>query len=317
MIPQSTVDSQPVFAGEFGCAAWCSERVTEPNRPYRWDLVRPDQLGELPAGAPVLWFLDELTACAAKVLARSEDGDLHFVGRSGDSVYDLLSGALTDRSRLRLLPLSLGMVGNPRLGPLAPGETTQLRANLADAGLSPANLAGGGRPVVFTDLVWTGGTFGTLLNLLRDWAADDGVAWVEVRRRVRFLGITMREESSPKAWRWQQHADWTTDLPASAIRNVSLDARVWSYFGDDQPKLTRSFSREKWTADGVRAPQHDKRTRGALAEALAVVAAGRTPAVRDRMVRELVKEPAIARPWLRALVTELKLPAPRTPPRKA
>ncbi|MEV0072872.1 hypothetical protein [Amycolatopsis sp. NPDC050768] len=290
--------------------------MTEPNRPHRWDLVRPDQLGSLPAGAPVLWFLDELTACAAKVLARSEDVDLYFVGRSGDSVYDLLSGALTDRSRLHLLPLSLGIIDNPLLGPMRRGETAQLRANLTEAGLSPAALAGGGPPVVLTDLVSSGGTFGCLTGILRQWAEDDGAAWPEVRRRLRFLGITLRRATSPKTWRWHQHAGWTAGLPAGAVSNVSLDANVWSYFGNWQPKLTRSFTRERWGAEDARAPQHDDKAREALAEALAVVAAGRTAEVRDQMVHEIVKEPAIAQPWLRALVTELKLPRPRlrTPP---
>ncbi|WP_326833941.1 hypothetical protein VSH64_03235 [Amycolatopsis rhabdoformis] len=285
--------------------------MTEPNRPYRWDLVRPDRLGALPSGAPELWFLRELTDCAAKVLARSEDGDLYFVGRSADSVYDLLSGALTDRGRLRLLPLSLGLVDNPLLGPLTPAETAQLRANFADGGLSPAALAAGGPPVVFTDLVSSGGTFATLLSLLRAWSEDDGVAWVEVRRRLRLIGITWRHEPSPQTWRWHQNTPEIADLTSGAVRNVSLAGSVWHYFGDTQPKLTRSFTRRRWTDDDARAPRHDDKTREALAEALAVVAAGRTAAVRDRLVRTMVKEPAIAQPWLRALITELKLPRQR------
>jgi hypothetical protein len=70
--------------------------VIEPNRPFRWDLVRPDHLGTLLDSIPEpdLWFLGELIDCAAKVVARSEDGELSFVGRSVDSVFDLLGGAL-------------------------------------------------------------------------------------------------------------------------------------------------------------------------------------------------------------------------------
>jgi hypothetical protein len=54
----------------------------EPNRPFRWDLVRPDQLGSMLDGveAPALSFLDELVDCAARVLAQCGDGDLYFVG---------------------------------------------------------------------------------------------------------------------------------------------------------------------------------------------------------------------------------------------
>jgi hypothetical protein len=72
----------------------------EPLRPFRWDLAGQARLGSLldDVPAPDLWFLDELVACAARVLALSADGDLHFVGRSMDSMYDLLSGALRETS---------------------------------------------------------------------------------------------------------------------------------------------------------------------------------------------------------------------------
>ena len=62
----------------------------EPNRPFRWDLVRPDQLGSLLDDLPELdlWYLDELVSCAGRVLAHCADGDLYFVGRSVDSLFD-------------------------------------------------------------------------------------------------------------------------------------------------------------------------------------------------------------------------------------
>jgi hypothetical protein len=79
--------------------------------PFRWDLVSPDQLGSLLTGAgePDLWFLDSLVACAGKVVARGGDGDLFFVGRSLDSMFDLLSGALSGVAaapQVHRLPLS-------------------------------------------------------------------------------------------------------------------------------------------------------------------------------------------------------------------
>ncbi|MDQ7904166.1 hypothetical protein RB614_06470 [Phytohabitans sp. ZYX-F-186] len=70
--------------------------AAEQSVPFRWDLVTPDQLGSLLRGTspPDLWFLDDLVACTGKVLARSGNGDLVFVGRSLDSMFDLLGGAL-------------------------------------------------------------------------------------------------------------------------------------------------------------------------------------------------------------------------------
>jgi hypothetical protein len=50
--------------------------AAEENLPFRWDLIAPDRLGSLLArtASPDLWFLDELVACAGKVLARSGNG---------------------------------------------------------------------------------------------------------------------------------------------------------------------------------------------------------------------------------------------------
>lgn len=146
--------------------------------PFRWDLVSPDQLGSLLAGAgePDLWFLDSLVACAGKVLARSGDGDLFFVGRSLDSMFDLLSGALTGAAAapdVRRLPLSFARkpvrAGRGwRRPPLGDAGRRQARRMLAALGLAPQALARRSRPATFADVVSAGSTFTEMFTLLRD-----------------------------------------------------------------------------------------------------------------------------------------------------
>ncbi|GAA4545815.1 hypothetical protein [Amycolatopsis samaneae] len=288
--------------------------MSGPNRPFRWDLVRPDQLGTLLDDVPSaeLPFLDELTDCAAKVLARSGGGEIHFVGRSLDSVFDLLSGALGEtswRGRIHQLPLSTARWAWSEFDER---DLRQLRANLAAAGVSPATMASGAEPTVFADLVSSGSTYAQLYRWLRDWIDDERAAWNVIRRKVRFLGVTCEYRTSPNTRRWQQiHAAWTGELPASAIQNISLDPGVWSYLGNHQQKLTSSFGQWAWADDSVRVPRHDARTRKALAEAVALVEAGRRRTTRELLVRRLTAEPAFRERWLRALVTELRA-APST-----
>ncbi|OXM62523.1 hypothetical protein CF165_34285 [Amycolatopsis vastitatis] len=192
-------------------------------------------------------------------------------------------------------------------GRLHPAEVAQLRANLSAHGLSPAALARGARPIVFADVVSTGGTMKQLLDILRDWAGDERADWPAVLRRVRIVGLTRRRRTSPNTYRWQQHAGWVRDLVPGAIRNVSVESALFSYLADYQVKLTRSFGRDLWADDGVRDPGRDDNTRRALAEAVAIVEAGRTPAVRERLARTMSREPAIAEPWLRDLVRRLRV----------
>jgi len=268
--------------------------------PFRWDLVTSDQLGSLLAGsrAPDLWFAEELTVAAGKVAARSGGGDLYFVGRSADSVFDLLGGAFdgTDHARrLHRLAFSGRWAIEPR----------DARRVLEAAGITPYTLARTHRTVTLVDLVHDGGTFGNLFGTLRDWVADEREPWPVIRRKLRFVGLTSRQETSPKAWRWQQAADWPAELPSSNVLNVSISARLWDYLGNMQTKLTRSFGPAQWSADEADGPEHDERTRDALAEAVALVALGKGRQARSLLARTMATEPAYAESWLRTLVRQL------------
>lgn len=289
--------------------------LAEEALPFRWDLVTPDQVGSLLQGTrtPTLWFRDELVECAAKVIARSGNGDLYFVGRSLDSMFDLLSGALAGRQPvIHRLPFSFrrpvvrstAQRWKPR--PLTPGERAQARRIMATVHLTPHALARRRRPATFVDVVSGGSTFAELVQLLHEWVGDDRESWPVIRRKLRFVGVTMRRRTSPNTYRWQQHAAWTAALPASAIANVSMDAPVWCHLADEQTKLTRSFGPERWLAET--GPERDERTRQALAEALALVAYGRSETGRRALARAMAGEPALAKSWLRTLVTRLNAP---------
>jgi hypothetical protein len=283
--------------------------------PFRWDLVSPAQLGSLLAGTsePDLWFLDELVGSAGKVVARG-GGDLVFVGRSLDSMFDLLGGALaqTDAAGgLSRLPVSFNREPNydnrgrslgPR--PLVPSERAAVRRLLATLAVTPERLARRSTPVAFVDVVAEGSTFGELFTLIREWIVEERAAWATIRRKIRFVGITVRGRTSPNWWRWQQHAEWTRQLPAGSVLNVSLDREVWSYLGNHQTKLHDTFVPEDWV--GRAQPiDRDEPTRQALAEAVAIVAYGRSLAGRRALARAIDGEPALAQPWLRRLVAQL------------
>ena len=262
--------------------------------PFRWDLVTPDQLGSLleDVAEPDLWFLDDLVACAGKVLARGGDAQLVFVGRSLDSMFDLLSGAVPDR--VTRLPLSFAG--------FTQAHVPKAREVLTEHGITPWHLAR--QAVTFVDVVNKGGTFEELFSLLDNWIVDTHESWDVIRRRLRFVGVTVRGKTSPNTWRWQQHTDWTARLPARAVQNVSLPYGIWTYFGDAQTKLARSFRPATWYAD-AEGPDRGDKTRRALAEAVALVRHGRDRAGRQALARAVNGEPALGETWLRTLVTEL------------
>ncbi len=288
--------------------------------PFRWALTGASTAVTPSTDAPAaqLWFLPELVTCAALVLARSGGGELVFVGRSLDSVADLLDAALESvpaptRPRVHRLPLSFrpqwrNRDGRPTRVPITPAQRAHLRDALRDVGAAPTQLARRGRPVTFVDVVHSGETFTELFAQLADWVQQQQVPWPIVRRRLRFVGVTSRTPCSPKTERWHQGAGWTGRLPGAAIRNVSLDPQVWCYLGNTQRKAARSFPSDRWGSPAP-GPSRSAEAAIALADAQAIVAYGRGPG-RRAIARAIRGEPALRQRWLRDLVTQLS----RAPP---
>ncbi|MET8305635.1 hypothetical protein [Micromonospora sp. NPDC005173] len=264
--------------------------------PFRWNLVTPDRLGSLLDGdcRPDLWFAAELVDCSARVLARSGGGALHFVGRSMDSMYDLLTGVLAEDPRLIRLPFSRSSEG------WVPCDEwrDEARVILTRCGVTPFRLARTGDPVSFVDIVSTGRTFESLYSLLRDWVEEQREPWDVVRRKIRFIGVVARGKTSPKTRRWQRHAGWTADLPSGAVSNVSMDPSVYSYLAERQEKLTASFGPSLREEVGIR---RDSRVRYALAEAVALVAHGRRPETLATLIRNLSTQKPYPKKWLATL----------------
>ena len=69
-----------------------------------------------------------------------------------------------------------------------------------------------GRRTTLVDVVATGDTLGALLTYLKRWSDGELADWRAVAGKIPIVGLTLREKSSPKTWRWQQHADWVEQL---------------------------------------------------------------------------------------------------------
>ncbi|WP_327357267.1 hypothetical protein [Streptomyces sp. NBC_01304] len=287
-----------------------------PPQPYRWTLSsygggRPDRTGVLPEpparaddGTPGEWYVDELTACTAKVLARAGGADLCFLGRSLDGMYDLLTGALEYASwpgRLHRLPVSC-------LDDEAwtPAVRRRFREHLAAVGLEPSALARRKRPIALVDVVFWGRSFSTLHRNLAAWIEESREPWPVIRRKLRYVGVTSRGKPSPKHERWQQSEAWVRSLPAGHVVNVSIDSGMWGVMADHEPKLTRSFPH--WLWHDIEAPVVERHAKvaPALNRAKALVAAGRTHEVRDELVRLMAREPGFADREVRALAGAIR-----------
>lgn len=280
-------------------------------RPFRWDVSRPHALARLDASPAFLdaALLHDLRVCAARVIDAAGDADLVFVGRSPESLFDYLTGVLRGtawQARLDLLAYSARRWPLRDVRAHFPGAVGALRAQFEAAGLAPDDLRVRTRPVVFVDLVASGETFARLNEFLEDWSRSldlDPRAW---RRRVRFVGIVARGETSPTAWRWQQHAAWRRAYPPSATRSVAVPWSLWDFLGNWQAKVTPSHSPSRWNDDARFEPPRERAHLEASHAASRLVTLGASREERARFARLLAAQPAVRDAWARALARDVR-----------
>jgi hypothetical protein len=177
---------------------------------FRWTLAQQPQLGSLRKGIAAEdypGFFADLRACCVRVFTAAADGDLVFVDRSPESIFDYLIGVLAETSWSERAVLFKFFMRYDTAEELARTILKGLRAmqeQLAAVDLARMEIAARERPKVLVDLVYGGWTFGRLLGLLKHWAGEVGVDAAAVRRRLRIVGITERGKNSPNTWRWYQ-----------------------------------------------------------------------------------------------------------------
>jgi hypothetical protein len=280
--------------------------------PFRWKLAGRPTLGSLLQGEPehaYRGFFQDLRDCGVRVVAAVADGDIVFVGRSPESIFDYLTGVLSGTlwsERLVLLNLSMRYEAAEELARTDPVAVAAIRDQLAALGLSPGQIASSARPKVFVDLVSGGNTFGHLLGLLEHWAGDARVDVAAVRRRIRFLGITDRMKNSPNTWRWYQRVEWARRMPRSALRSISIPYRLWMYLGENQRKVARWHPPARWGAEDAARPPRDEDALRALRLAHRIHERGRARAERSRFAAELAAQRQLREPSVRRLVLELR-----------
>src|SRR5262245_54765834 len=249
--------------------------------PFRWNLRFRESLGGLLDGprAPAYpEFLDDLLGCAARCVGQSHNSDLCFLGRSPESLFDLLSGLLLDTAwadRVRLIPFSMRHLDLQGVRRRVPGALESLHAYFQLLGISPELLITAAHPVVFIDLVDTGETLGHLVSVLHSWSMMAELDWRAVKAKVRIVGIAWRQRPSPHTWRWQEQTAWMSLLNRGTIKNVSVPGRLWDYLGNRQVKVTESFTPWRWATGELSVPNYHNSHLAALRLAVDLFDCGR------------------------------------------
>lgn len=289
----------------------------DPQPPFRWNIASRPELGgliDVPEEASD-WLLGHLRQALARVLGFCDNADLIFLGRSPEQIYDFGCGLLAAsawRGRLHHLQMSLNTnEAHHSLSHESPGRQF-MRRHLAEAGLSPRALLARPAPIALVDVVDSGDTFGSLVKLLRDWALEEREDWPAASSKLRLVGLVSRKKTSPKTWRWQQHADWLGLLPSGACKNVALDTHFWAVIASSPHKTTPAYRPADWGGEEAARPNRDSDHLQGLALARWLYEQGASREQRLLLAEALAAQPAMRHGWYRRLARELRLAGGRS-----
>jgi hypothetical protein len=255
---------------------------------------------------------DRLLRCAAQVLRAGGDSDFVFVGRSLESVFDLLCGALSRTTwydRVQLLQLSLRSHSHSpeEFQQRCPKRAASLWSYFRACQLTPPQLLERARPVVFVDVVDSGSTFENLCRLLRFWSGPAAV-WQRVRERLSWV-VVLSEKPPDNGSHWHpSRAPWTEEFKPARVQRLFLNTWLWCYLADQQEKTTASYTPERWGNPlAGRAPKDAWR----LTAARGARALYRQGEKSRRRLAALLDEPPQPIPLIASLARELRREALR------
>lgn len=274
--------------------------------PFRWNVGDRALKRRIPRGRTPRFpdeLVEHLIRAVADAVRAADDADLVFVGRSPESLYDLLSGAFETtswRERVQLLQVSLRVRSIARLREHFPTHVQALRRYLEHLRLAPPQILARERPIAFVDLVFHGETFRNLLDLVR----TEGTAeqWAAIRERIRWVCLVARDWTGKGPWA-PNEAAWTSEVPATSIRCIPLPDDLWYYLANEQPKTTDSHEFPSWGAPESGRPPVFRVRAAAARTAHSLFRLGETS--RARLAVELGRPPAPA-PWIATLIRELR-----------
>lgn len=249
-------------------------------------------------------YRGHLRQTAAKVVAASKGGDLWFIGRSLECVFDYLSGLGANAA-----PWSMGMVNVSLRGKQY--DRPALRELLAAAGLEPAALHRRKGPQVLCDVVHSGDTMEKLVAELRAWTEDSVDDVPGVMRSLRVVGVTQRQKSSPKAERWHLDNRWAKDHPEVAVHNVSAHRRFWDWAGNSERKVSVTNPPSRWGMPIEPGERYSAVRLKGIRDAVANYDLGDNGRERKAFTAVLAKTHNVREPWVRRLISELRGTAQR------
>lgn len=279
-------------------------------KPFRWDVSKVEQLGKLVDAAARerdnVWVPDVVNA-AVKIVARSNGGDLVFVGRSPENFFDYLSGVFattTYANHIQHFNISNRFVPFAQIRHESPEAFAALREHATLVAIDPTSILKSRHGVCLVDLVASGSTFGQLLVFLVDWGKEIGIVAEQLIAKIHFVGITQERHTSPNTFRWQQNAEWVETHRVRNIKNVSIPLRLWDLLGNRDAKVTPSNDPRRWTEETALGPSRTEATLGALQTAYQLYCLGLDE--RRGFGRKLAGSEASEHAWARTLLSELR-----------
>jgi hypothetical protein len=202
---------------------------------------------------------NQIVEAAARVIEKCFNGNIYFIGRSPEYIYDYLRSALKDlkawRDRCRLVIISTAKA--PGYMDLTEEARDGLKTYLEKEGLSPGNIIRGRKRTCLVDFLFSGRTITVLVNFLFNWCIElklnrqdllykiDAIMFITRSDKERLRRISVMDLFPNAFWINSCGFGQRSFFP------VSVDDEFWFECAENEPKITDSYTHTEWGDEGV------------------------------------------------------------------
>lgn len=250
-------------------------------------------------------YINDIIKTSAKILNYCRDGELFFIGRSPENIYDFLLGALDSPWNEKLHLVLLSMEGYEDYKSLLSGQKKAIQCYLTNCGLHPQTIISRKKRTCIVDFTCRATTIDNFLLFMEKWTLEEKLSLGCMQGKIETILIQKQSDfDSSKNELFDAHFINYYGWNKNSFHVIATDDSFWLDCCENLEKITLSYIVVQWGDEEYIEAMNLPDPKG-KEHAYVSYSYGRSKHGRKLLISHLIKQHSMQFLWFRNLLSLL------------
>ncbi len=250
-------------------------------------------------------YIKDIIETSAKILNYCRDGDIFFIGRSPENIYDFLLGALDSPWKDRLHLVLISMAGYEDYNSLSSMQKSSIQSYLTNCGLHPQAIISRKRRTCLVDFVCRATTIDNFLLFMGKWVLEEKLSLGDMQSKIETILIQKQSDfKSSNNELYDAHYINYYGWGKNSLHVFPVTDSFWLDCCDNLEKITLSYVVDAWGdseyIEAMNYPDHKGKEHAYVSYLY-----GQSKRGRKFLISHIIKQDSMRFLWFRSIISLL------------